>query len=118
MSVESFNPDAPLITITDKAAKYFTRQLNNSDDAHAIRFSVKRSGCTGYMYDINPVTASQENDIALTLNGLSVFVDPEAVPVLRGLEIDYVTEGLNSTVKFINPNAGDYCGCGESFNLV
>jgi hypothetical protein len=32
-----------------------------------------------------------------------------------GTEIDLVTEGLNSVLKFRNPNAAVECGCGESF---
>jgi malate/lactate dehydrogenase len=31
--------------------------------------------------------------------------------------VDYVDEGLNQGIKFINPNAKAVCGCGESFTL-
>jgi len=32
------------------------------------------------------------------------------------MEVDYVREGLQSGLKFNNPNVKDACGCGESFN--
>ena len=47
----------------------------------------------------------------------ALFVDPAALKVLSGTRVDYVREGINSLLKFDNPNAKDYCGCGESFNL-
>jgi iron-sulfur cluster assembly protein len=31
--------------------------------------------------------------------------------------IDYIDDGLNKGIKFINPNAKAVCGCGESFTL-
>jgi Fe-S cluster assembly iron-binding protein IscA len=37
--------------------------------------------------------------------------------MVQGTEVDYATEGLNSTIKFNNPNAQDLCGCGESFSV-
>ena len=36
---------------------------------------------------------------------------------MRGTTVDYVREGLNSLLRFGNPNAKDYCGCGESFSI-
>ncbi len=36
---------------------------------------------------------------------------------LKGSLIDYVDEGLNQGIKFINPNAKAVCGCGESFTI-
>ena len=38
--------------------------------------------------------------------------------MVRGTEVDYVTEGLNSSLRFKNPNASTYCGCGESFAVA
>ena len=37
--------------------------------------------------------------------------------MLRGTTVDFVREGLNSLLRFGNPNAKDYCGCGESFSI-
>jgi iron-sulfur cluster assembly accessory protein len=37
---------------------------------------------------------------------------------VNGIEIDFVTEGVNSTFEFRNPNATAECGCGESFTVV
>ncbi|MEM1412888.1 MAG: iron-sulfur cluster assembly accessory protein, partial [Pseudomonadota bacterium] len=49
--------------------------------------------------------------------GVQVVVDPESLPLVNGSTIDFVTEGLNRTFKFENPNATEECGCGESFTI-
>ena len=50
-------------------------------------------------------------------DGLKIFVDTESLTFLKGSLIDYVDEGLNEGIKFLNPNAKAVCGCGESFTL-
>ena len=56
-------------------------------------------------------------DHVFTDRGVKVVVDPESLPMLDGSTIDFVTEGLNRTFKFDNPNATEECGCGESFTI-
>jgi Fe-S cluster assembly protein SufA/iron-sulfur cluster assembly protein len=48
---------------------------------------------------------------------LTLHVSKDAIALLRGTEIDCVKEGLNSVLKFRNPNAEAECGCGESFSV-
>ena len=116
MSVETFTPKQAL-TVTEAAQEHFRKQL--AEEANkAIRLSVKESGCTGYKYVIDIVEQKEGDDIALTLeNGVTLFVAPDAMGMMRGTQIDYTREGLNRTLKFINPNVADECGCGESFSV-
>jgi iron-sulfur cluster assembly protein len=37
--------------------------------------------------------------------------------VLEGSTLDFQREGLNQLFRFLNPNAKDACGCGESFSV-
>jgi len=46
-----------------------------------------------------------------------VMVDKKHDVYLRGTQVDYVRQGLNEGFEFSNPNARDYCGCGESFRV-
>lgn len=119
MSVESFDPQAVAVEITDKAAAHFKKQLQaDTGGATGVRLSVKQSGCTGYMYVLDLVPAAKSGDEVIHLaDGVEVYLDPASLPVIRGTTIDYVTEGVNRQLAFINPNARDYCGCGESFNI-
>jgi len=49
---------------------------------------------------------------------VDVFVKQEHLPLVNGIEIDFVTEGVNSLFRFRNPNATAECGCGESFTVA
>ena len=48
--------------------------------------------------------------------GVKVFVDPKSMIFLQGSKLHFVTGLMESGFKFINPNAGKGCGCGESFS--
>ncbi|BFM20576.1 HesB/IscA family protein [Gilvimarinus japonicus] len=119
MSVEQFNPDqAALIDVTPAAIQHFSQQLSADSAANAVRLSVKESGCTGFMYVLDLVAAPSEGDREFTLqDGVTLYVAEASASVIRGTKIDYVTEGVNRQLSFLNPNAKDYCGCGESFNV-
>ena len=48
-------------------------------------------------------------------NGVKIVVDTSSLQHLDGMTLDYVqTNLLNSGFEFINPNAKESCGCGES----
>jgi len=118
MAVASFDPQVQTVSVTQPAVEHFRRQLQNHPDAKAIRLSVKRSGCTGYMYVVDLVQEAREGDLRLTLDDqVELLIDAQSLSIVSGTQIDYVSEGLNRQLKFLNPNAKDYCGCGESFSV-
>jgi iron-sulfur cluster assembly accessory protein len=116
MSVQTFSVN-DAVTVTPAAAEHFSKTLSRKGGA-GVRISLKKSGCTGFKYVIEEIAAAQADDLQLTLaNGVKVFIAPTDVSALRGAEIDYTTEGLNSTLKINNPNVKEACGCGESFSI-
>ena len=118
MSVTTFDPDAEAVTMTDSALRHFERVLGSANDK-LVRLSTRESGCTGYAYVLDLVDTSEHDDVILHLSDkVTLAVAPDAVTILRGTEIDYVSEGVNSVVKFNNPNVIAECGCGESFSVV
>jgi len=117
MTVETFDVSTDVITVTPEAARHLKTQVD-ARGVSGVRISVKESGCTGYMYVMEEVSAGQADDITVSLdNGVSVFVDAGSIGVLRGTELDYVREGVNRSLKFNNPNVTAACGCGESFSI-
>lgn len=117
MTVTTFDPSANPITVTERALKYFHRNADN-DGNNLIRLSVKTSGCSGFAYVLDFVESAEESDKLIDLDEkLKLAVDNEAIKVVRGTEIDLVTEGLNHVIKFNNPNVVAECGCGESFSV-
>lgn len=119
MNTEVFDPNAPFeLNITPKAINYFRTQLEKQADKCGVKISIKKSGCSGFKYDINFISEIDEQDEKFSLSDkLNLFISGDAKPFLRGTQIDFVTEGLNQSIKFNNPNAKDLCGCGESFSL-
>tara|TARA_R110002167_G_scaffold277998_1_gene483880 strand:+ start:548 stop:919 length:372 start_codon:yes stop_codon:yes gene_type:complete len=122
MSVESFDPvhtaKNSTVNVTAAAVEHFRAQLRKNAEASAVRLSVKQSGCTGFMYVIDLVPAGKPGDLHLVLEeGVELLVDKDSLAIVNGTQIDYVTEGVNRQLSFLNPNAKDHCGCGESFNV-
>ena len=48
---------------------------------------------------------------------MSVFIDPNSFKFLKGTKVDFLVEGVNEGIKFLNPNVKAICGCGESFQV-
>jgi len=116
--VETFNPNKLDITLTDSALKHFELYLGSHPEAKALRFTVKKSGCSGFKYVSELVDRIIDNDLFIpnSLN-LSLVVEQANLVYLNGMVIDYVSQSLGqSKVVFINPNEKNRCGCGESFS--
>ncbi|MCC2603878.1 HesB/IscA family protein [Planctobacterium marinum] len=117
MTVNTFDPTASLVTVTDSAKAHFAKMLGNNQDK-MIRLSTKVSGCSGYAYVLDAVDAKKDNDLEITLdNGLLLLIAADAAPLVQDTEIDYVKVGINGEIRFNNPNVVSECGCGESFNV-
>ena len=117
MSVESFDPNqvAPAVTMTPAAIEHARRQIQQAG-ASGIRLGVKESGCSGYMYVVDFVAEADASDLSFAVaDDVTLFVQKDAVPIVRGTEIDFGAEGVNRVIKFNNPNVSAECGCGESF---
>lgn len=117
MSVDTFDPNSQVLSFTDSAITHFLSALKGKGDS-LIRLSTKESGCSGYAYELNVVEASEADDIILhPSKQLPVAIAANAISLIKGTEIDMVTEGINRVVKFNNPNVVAECGCGESFTV-
>ena len=110
---------ADAITMTPAAQRHVRRQLAK-ERSQALLLGVSESGCNGFKYDLSFID-SHDGDSTATrrfeFDDVTVFVLNANWPLVRGTEIDYVTEGLNSALAFKNPNATAECGCGESFSV-
>ncbi len=121
MTVQSFQPDPEKvresIEVTPAAAEHFQRQIEKVGKS-AIRLSLKESGCTGFRYVLEEVTAPGPDDLVKQLpNGVTLYIDSRSISSLQGLQIDFQQQGLNRSLVMNNPNVKDACGCGESFSF-
>lgn len=104
--------------LTPTAIKHIKKILAKQAGEKRFRLSVKRSGCSGFTYVVDYVGSLHPGDLQFPINNdLIAFVDPASFPMLKGLYIDYIQNGPNGALKFINPNQTAVCGCGESFSV-
>jgi iron-sulfur cluster assembly protein len=106
-----------MITVTDPAAKKIKANLEKRGKGIAIRIGVRTTGCSGLAYVMEYVDELTIEDILLSDNGAVIVVDPKSLPMVAGITVDYVRQGLNEGFEFINPLEKDKCGCGESFRI-
>jgi Fe-S cluster assembly protein SufA len=121
MSVQVFDPNGreqPLeVVMTPRAVAHVKRQLERVP-GKSLRLGIKESGCSGYMYQLDYIEAPDADDSVVDIDAeLRMYVAGAHRALVHGTEIDYVTEGLNSALKFKNPHAAAQCGCGESFSV-
>ena len=105
------------ISLTDSAADRVRSYIEKRDDSLGLRLGVTKTGCSGYSYVINYADRIDETDIVFEDKGVKVVVDPDALQLIDGTEVDFVKNGLNEAFSFRNPNISGECGCGESFNV-
>jgi Fe-S cluster assembly protein SufA/iron-sulfur cluster assembly protein len=116
-TVSTFDPSAPLVSITTKAAQHFAKTLRDAGKP-MVRLSIKTSGCTGYAYVLDTVSEAEPGDTVIDVSEqVQLAISVDAAPVIRGTEIDMAIEGVNRVIKYNNPNVVAECGCGESFSV-
>ena len=107
-----------MITLTDEAIKQVKILLDSRGKASSgIRIGICTKGCSGLSYTLEFVDKIDINDEKISINGISIFIDPKATLFLIGTKMDYVEDDLQSGFQFSNPNEKGRCGCGESFHV-
>ena len=105
------------ISLTDSAAARVRDYLDARGAGVGLRLGITQTGCSGYSYVINYADEVGAADVVFEDKGVKVVVDPEALELIDGTEVDFVKNGLNEAFSFRNPNVTGECGCGESFNV-
>jgi iron-sulfur cluster assembly protein len=105
------------ISITESAARRVSAYLEKRGQGVGLRLGVRSTGCSGYSYVINYADSVDGEDIVFEHRGVKIVVDPAALKLIDGTEVDFVKNGLNEAFSFKNPNVTGECGCGESFTI-
>ena len=111
--------EIPTIKLTHAACHYIQSLMKKRAGKALFRVSIKKTGCSGYMYQPEIIDSPKEGDVAVkTTAGLTVLIDSRYIHMINGALIDYVKKDLGQyQLQFNNPNVIDACGCGESFHL-
>lgn len=113
---ESFTP-TPLLFSDNAVLKVRELVEEEQNPELKLRVYVTGGGCSGFQYGFSFDDETQDDDIAIEKDGVSMVVDSMSYQYLVGATVDY-TEGLEGS-RFIinNPNAETTCGCGASFSI-
>ncbi|WOF82222.1 iron-sulfur cluster insertion protein ErpA (plasmid) [Pseudomonas sp. FeN3W] len=118
MSVEAFDPNAPLVHMSEEAAQKVRDFMNEeSEDDLYLRVFVQGGGCSGFQYGFTFEDEPGEDDVVCELHGLKVLIDPLSYPYLEGATIAYQESLAGARFSINNPNASTTCGCGSSFSV-
>ena len=109
--------DKPLITVTDAAAAELQRSMEAQDKQDmALRIAVFPGGCAGMQYGLSLDSEGQPGDEEFVSGGIRLVVGRQDLPMVAGMQVDYVQSVSGSGFKVENPNASESCGCGSSFS--
>ena len=101
------------IKFTDKALKQINTLLSKKDKGSFFRIAIKGGGCSGFQYEFTFDKSKEKND----LNFKNILIDKASADLLKGSEVDYVSELIGEQFKITNPQTKSSCGCGVSFSL-
>lgn len=103
------------VTLTSSAVERVRQYLAETPGGIGLRFGVRKSGCSGWAYQIEIAKEPQADEVVFASDGVDVRVDAASLEQVDGTEIDFVKQGLNQQFVFRNPKVAAECGCGESF---
>ena len=101
------------IKFTDKAIKQINHLLTQKDKGSFFRIAIKGGGCSGFQYDFSFDKSIEKDDLKFE----NILIDKDSADLLKGSEVDYVTELIGDSFKISNPQTKSSCGCGVSFSL-
>ena len=101
------------IKFTDKAIKQIKHLLSQKDKGSFFRIAIKGGGCSGFQYDFSFDKSIEKDDLKFE----NILIDKTSADLLKGSEVDYVSELIGDSFKISNPQSKSSCGCGTSFSL-
>ena len=107
----------PVIRLTPSALEKIRNMMQKEGkEGSALRVGLTTGGCAGLSYDLRFQKNPYDNDIVLEQDGLKILINTDTVPLIQGLEINYIDTLKESGFQYKNPNAKSSCGCGTSFS--
>lgn len=111
------NRNLRIVTISEAAAREVTRLLKEDGrEGIGLRLGVRGGGCSGLSYVID-FDRRKENDFVDEQHGITIFCDPKSGLYLKDVILDFEGGINNRGFRWVNPNASNTCGCGESFTV-
>lgn len=109
---------APGPVFTDAAAAKVSTLIRDEGNPNLkLRVFISGGGCSGFQYGFTFDENSEDGDVHVENQGVTLLVDPMSIQYLAGAEIDYKEDLEGARFIIRNPNAATTCGCGSSFTV-
>lgn len=105
------------VEVTASAAKRIAKVIAGEPGAIGLRVTVEGGGCSGFSYNFEIATESNDDDVVFERDGSRVLIDELSLVYMGGSQIDFVDDLMGQTFRINNPNAVASCGCGTSFSV-
>lgn len=116
LSAVDVEPPVPLV-FTDSAASKVKELVDEEGNPELkLRVFVQGGGCSGFQYGFTFDEIINDDDTAMSKNGVTLLIDAMSLQYLAGAEIDYKDDLQGAQFVIKNPNATTTCGCGSSFS--
>ena len=101
------------IKFTEEAIKQVEQLVSTKEPGTNFRISVLGGGCSGFKYDFSFDNNINQGDEKIK----NIIIDKASLKILKGSEIDFVSELIGTSFKISNPKTKSSCGCGISFSI-
>ena len=101
-----------MITLTENARNYLSTTAKAHDKKYAY-LAVNGGGCSGFQYEFTFDKKLEADD----LKHENILIDKTSADLLKGSEVDFVSELIGDQFKITNPQSKSSCGCGVSFSI-
>jgi iron-sulfur cluster assembly protein len=107
-----------IVTVTERAEQEIRSifEREQPQEGTGLRLGVVGGGCSGLSYEME-FSEIRSSDNVLAFEGFRVLLDPKSTIYLKDVTLDFEDGLMGKGFVFKNPNAGNTCGCGESFSV-
>lgn len=83
-----------------------------------FRVGLRSGGCRAFTYQLELNTEPRPGDQVVQGDGWSAVINSRDLAHLQGLNLDYSEDLVGGNFRFQNPNAQQFCSCGQSFDIA
>lgn len=106
-----------MLVFTPTAVTAARQAVETADEpAVGLRISAQPGGCHGPRCSMVLEEEGRDGDTTFDFEGVTVFVDADSLPLLKGVTVDFVTNERGAVFVLDNPawrkRGSGGCGCG------
>jgi iron-sulfur cluster assembly accessory protein len=108
-----------MIHLRPAAVQELKRLLHlQPDQPRQVRLHLQPGGCLEWTYQLSPAGVATEAEVPVNCGELEVLVVDSLLPYIQELTVDFSEDLMGGGFRFVNPQAAQTCGCGNSFSLT